>query len=250
MPTRLVEYLLIPPTSTLLLIVLGLLLILYWRKIGYCLIALGTGLLYLASVPAVSEPLLHSLQDHLEVLKTVPGDAQAIVLLGAGRHTGAEEYGGDTVNHYTLERARYAARLHRKTGLPILASGGIGYTGAKSGADLARQVLEREFDVPVRWLEERSGNTYQNARYSAELLHTQGVDHVLVVTHAWHMRRALWAFAQTDVQATPAPTAFSTPGPQGSGQEHAWVPRYQALAVTGIALHEWLGLLWYRWRYD
>ena len=51
-------------------------------------------------------------------------EAQAIVVLGAGKRTHAPEFGGETVNRLALERLRYAATLARETRLPMLVSGG------------------------------------------------------------------------------------------------------------------------------
>ena len=55
----------------------------------------------------------------LQKLETPPAPgltnsgAQAIVVLGGGTYFNVVEYGSDTVNRYSLERIRYAARLHQ-----------------------------------------------------------------------------------------------------------------------------------------
>ncbi len=46
------------------------------------------------------------------------------MVLGGGRYRDAPEYGNDTVGEYTLVRLRYAAKLHRETGFPLLVTGG------------------------------------------------------------------------------------------------------------------------------
>ena len=53
-----------------------------------------------------------------------------------------------------------------------------------------KQVLEREFQVPVTWVEETSRNTLENARGSFQVLGAAGIRRVYLVTHAWHMPRA------------------------------------------------------------
>ena len=57
-----------------------------------------------------------------------------------------------------------AARLHRQTGLPVLASGGDGEAAA------IKTHLEKRLQTPVKWTEGNSLNTEQNARFSAEIL--------------------------------------------------------------------------------
>ena len=245
---RFVEYLLLPPASTLLLIVVGLILIRRWPLVGYSLSTFGLFALYLASIPVVSYGLLNSLQARYSELKEIPESAQAIVVLGGGRNPGAGEGGRDTVSKYALERLRYAARLQRKTGLPLLASGGRVYDQELSEAQLAKELLETDFGVSVQWLEEQSRNTFENAVYTKAKLEQEGIEHVLVVTHGWHMPRAMWSFNRVGLRATPAPASFSHPE-TSQKNELALLPQAEALLGTKLALHEWLGKIWYWLRY-
>jgi uncharacterized SAM-binding protein YcdF (DUF218 family) len=48
-------------------------------------------------------------------------------------------------------------------------------------------------------LEPSSRNTYQNAVNTRAILEVQGIDRVLLVTSAFHMRRAVAAFQALDV---------------------------------------------------
>ena len=235
---------LLPPAGPLLLVVLGLLLIGSLPIAGYSLTLLGVAGLYLLSTPAIAYRLVDSLQSRYPVLTQVPADAQVIVVLGGGRNRDAVEYGGDTVEYFTLERLRYAARLQRETGLPILASGGRLYGEARSEASLMKEALEQDFNAAVRWSEGRSRDTFQNAFNTARLLREQQLKRVLLVTHGWHMPRSMWSFQQTGLDITPAPTALQNPW-------HDWVlvPNYRALYLASNALSEWLAIAWYRLRY-
>ncbi len=246
---RIFEYLLLPPGGPIILLSVGLLLIiLRSRKLGGLLTFLGLASLYAASIPAVSYRLIDALQSQHPPVVLLPTDLQAIVVLGGGRLTDAPEYDGDTVKHFTLERLRYAARLHRETGLPILVAGGRVYNEERSEADLMKQVLSQDFNVPVQWLEEKSRNTYENASYSAEILKQQEVNKILLVTHAFHMPRSRWSFEQMDIRVTPAPTAFRTAG-HAEHQGMSYMPQHMALETSSLALHEWLGLVWYKFKY-
>jgi len=101
-------------------------------------------------------------------------------------------------------------------------------------------VLTGEFGVPVRWVEGGSANTRQNARFSAEMLKRDGVTRVLLVTHAWHVPRAMRSFERAGLAVSPAPTLFHreplTP--------LDFLPK--SYAGAHYAMHEWLGLIWYR----
>ena len=96
-----------------------------------------------------------------------------------------------------------AARLHRHTGLPVLASGGDGEAAA------IKNHLEKSLRTPVKWTEGNSLNTEQNARFSADILARAQVRKIILVTHAMHMRRAQAMFVDQGFEVVPAPTDFS-----------------------------------------
>ena len=175
--------------------------------------------------------------------------AQAIVVLGSGRVRDAPEYEGrDIPDPVGLVRLRYAARLQHQTGLPVLVTGGNPRhdQGRASEAEGMARALADEFATPVRWKEGRSANTWENALYSAELLRPAGVTRILLVTDAMHMPRARRAFAATGLEVVAAPTMFLG---RRSGPMFGLLPGAESLRRSRYALHEWVGLLWYRLRY-
>ncbi len=92
------------------------------------------------------------------------------------------------------ERIRYAARLAKASGLPVLTSGGLHYGTPPSEARIMAQSLLDDYGVPVRWEEGRSRTTWENARFSAEMLREAGIRRVILVTSAIHMPRSIWSF--------------------------------------------------------
>jgi uncharacterized SAM-binding protein YcdF (DUF218 family) len=248
--TGLVELLLVPPGSVLWLLAASLWLLKRRPRWGYGLLGASLGLLLVFSLPLTAGALMSLLEPYPAL---TPADlaqprAQAIVVLGAGRRENAAEYGGDSVDALALERLRYAAWLARRTGLPILTSGGLAEPGHVAEAVLMKQVLEREFRQPVRWQETRSRNTYENARYSTAILKAAGIEHIYLVTDAWHEPRAMWSFRQFTLGVTAAPTVFKGLG-RGPLVWHDFLPSARALVTTAYACHEILGNLWYRLRY-
>lgn len=241
--------LLLPPGILILLALAGLLLLPRRRRAGAALLWTAVLALLLLSLPLTGRALLAGLERQVPAL--APGDpglarrAQAIVVLGGGRTWNAPELAGDTVNRYTLERLRYAAHLQRTTGLPLLVSGGTVFGEATPEAELMRRALARDFGVPVQWTETRARNTFENALYARAILAPAGIRSALVVTHAWHMPRVRWSFAQVGLEPVPAPLGFST----GGGSWLALVPTAEGLGMSRRALRERLGLLWYRLRY-
>lgn len=205
----------------------------------------------LLSLPAVTGVLVMPLQIY-PMLGPDPlageraGAPGAIVILSAGRRLYAPEFGGQTVDAVSLERVRYGAYVARKTGLPVLVSGGA-VNGTIPLAQLLAETLERDYGIHPRWIENRSANTAENAIHSAALLKRDGISRVVLVTHAWHMRRAVAAFRANGVSVIPAPTA-----PYIVRYHSFWnevTPNMNALHASSYALHELVGLLWYRLRY-
>lgn len=249
--TKIVAALVLPPGGNVLLCVAGLAL---WRRAKSLSIGLFIAsfvALYVFSIPKVSDALFAAVESYSPRLPgTTPAkDIGAIVVLAGGRNGNAPEYGGETLAFPSLVRLRYGARLQRETGLPLLVSGGRVYeTEPTSEAALMKDALERELNVPVRWLEERSRNTAENASYSAEILRDQGIGAIILVTHAAHMPRAAEAFESQGVKVYAAPTGYRT-GHRTAAGVLDWLPSSGALDRSRIALHEFLGRLWYAIRY-
>ncbi len=151
----------------------------------------------------------------------------------------------DTVSGSTLTRLRYAARLQRETGKPILATGGKPLGNSTSEAHQMQAVLEQEFKIPVRWTEDTSDNTLENARHSYQVLQHAGIKRIYLVTHAWHMPRSVLAFQAAGFDVIPAPTAFTT---RFRTDLLSFIPSAGGLRDSSIFIHEAIGLLWYRLR--
>ncbi len=238
-----------PPAVIVLVALLGFLLQIKWRFFGVLIMTASFVALWILSLPFTGWRLLASLESTvapLELASSKRHDAQAIVVLGGGRYPRAPEYGGeDTVDASTFLRLRYAARLHRSTGLPILVSGGPVFGEEVAEAALMQSALERDFQVKVKWVEDKSRNTLENAVYSKKLLEASGVRRIYLVTHAAHMPRAEWAFVHAGLLVIPAPTGFTTLGKAERGPL-GYLPSARGLYRSSLALHEHLGLRWYK----
>ena len=108
--------------------------------------------------------------------------------------------------------------------------------------------LQIDYGIRPKWIEDRSVNTAENASLSSSILRRAGIGRIMLVTHAWHMKRAVAAFAANGLSVTPAPTAFYLPG-----RETFWecklTPGMGTLRMSGYAIHEIVGGVWYRVRY-
>lgn len=246
---KLLAVVLLPPLLPVLPVVLGLLLMRRHPRAGKTLAWTGLGINLLLIMPFSVSWLVHQVEYPTPLDARAARHAQAIVVLGAGRRTHAPEFGGETVNRLALERLRYAAQLASETGLPVLVSGGAPH-GETPEALLMQRVLEQDFRIPapVRWVEAASRDTRENARFSARQLNDAGIERILLVTHAMHMKRALREFEAQGLAVIPAPTAWLGGGDQGASGDQVLggLPSQNTAYAAWFALHELLGQLAYR----
>jgi len=245
---ELLKNLVLPPASLLLVAVIAQLV---WgrTKVGRGIAVASLLLLYLLSTPMVGDTLLST----LEVFPALPAegplpDAQAIVILSA-ESLATPEYPALSPGAMTLERLRYGAQLWRRTGLPVLVTGGIPTGRPSSLGSVMRQSLADDFNVPVAWVEARAQDTHQNAQRSAEILKANGIVRIFLVTHAWHMPRAKLAFERAGLTVIPAPTAVTKAAfslkPGGDLGVRDLLPSTKALQSGYFAFHEAAGLAFY-----
>lgn len=243
------KQLLMPPGCLLLLLLLGWCLRKRAPWLSALCLLLGFGGLWALSLPVAVEWGAQLLERNEQPLAeaewpSLAQKAEVIVVLGAGRTQDDPAWGGvDQPSLVAIERLRYAARLARASGLPLLTSGGAPYGRPLSEAELMADSLARDFAAPVRWQEPASRTTWENALFTAKLLREQGVERVVLVTQAWHMRRARWCFEQQGLQVTSAPSGFlGVPSGRPLG---GWLPEGLPLWQNSMLINEAVGLLAY-----
>jgi uncharacterized SAM-binding protein YcdF (DUF218 family) len=168
---------------------------------------------------------------------------QAIVVLGGGLYPEAPEYGEAQPGPATAARLRYGIYLSKQSGLPVAFSGGSGWAAGanvkSSEAEVAARVALEDYGFTLRWVENQSRDTAENARMVAPLLMRDGIKRIALVTDAMHMPRSLLAFEGKGLVITPAPINFVLPTKSSILQ---WLPTVDGLSRSTRALHEMLGL--------
>ena len=244
--------LLMPPIPLLLLVLVGARLMFRRRLLAWFLVLLGVVGLWASTTTALTMGLTHwllkpppaLLDVQISELKRAP--RTAIVVLGGGRRLLAPEYGVSTLLERGIERLRYGMWLSRETGLPMAFSGGVA-NGAPAGpteAEIAARIADKEFGRPLRWTENESRDTRENALRTVALLEPQGIDRIVLVTHAYHMPRALRNF-QRAAEGRKLTIIAAPMGMRGGSQlsTNDWLPSANGFDGTRIILHEWFGRL-------
>ncbi len=240
------------PIALLLAALLGQLMRRWWPRLGGFLTIFGLLAALAVCTPIVSRALIGWVEAAsppalspvwIRSLMAESSPPRAIVILGGGSRFDARERPDTTVlKGDTLERVAAGARLARETGLPVLVSGGSGPGAREAEAVTMARVLTRDFGVTPRWIESRSRDTAGNARESAALLAEARIGRVLLVTQAYHMPRAIYAFEGAGLHVVAAPHGFLA----GRGTPQAWVPGIQSIHASYLASHEAVGLWWYQ----
>lgn len=246
--------LLFPPVPFLVLVLAGARLMSRRQALAWTLVLLGVAGVWFGSTGVVGSILTRWLLkpppaltgQQLVELKRLP--RAAIVVLGGGHRPDAPEYGAAMLKTAGLERLRYGLWLSRQTGVPVAFSGGLA-PGSEPGAteaEIAARIAEREFGRPLRWTEPESRDTRENAIRTVALLAPQGIEQIVLVTHGYHMRRALRNFdralaaAGIRMRVTAAPIGL--PGPFEPSLMD-FLPSAAGFEQTRLVLHEYLGLL-------
>jgi uncharacterized SAM-binding protein YcdF (DUF218 family) len=244
-PQVLATALLLPPLLLVLLALVASAAARRWNAARLMIAAAMTGLLLLAT-PFASGTLRASLERHAMAdgaAGAEPPPLGAIVVLSAEAARHAD--GTLSPGPLSLERLAAAAMVARRTGLPVLVTGGPLSPDDPPIAEAMAEAMERLFGIAPRWVEREARDTAGNARHSAALLKRDGIAAAYVVTHAWHMPRSLEAFAREGLVALPAPVRI---GRVPDGRAADWLPRPDHLAESWFMLREWLGILVYRLR--
>lgn len=252
MPVRyLLKAIVLPPGIFFLLLLVAFYLRRARPRLAASFFVAGLGGLWLMSLPVVVETAARGIETvpplpHGE-WATLAQRADAIVILGSGRERNDPSWGTDIPTGVALERMRYAARLAKASGLPILTTGGLHYGEPPSEAAIMAESLENDFGVPVRWQEGLSRTTWENATMTAAMLQPLGIKRVVIVTQAWHMPRSVWSFEKAGFTVVGAPVGFlSADNARVFG---GWLPESRAIWQSGQLLNEAAGLLVYPWVY-
>ena len=224
-----------------------------WRRgrLGAGLSFAGLFWIWLWALPVVSEWVRWSLEGRYAPLAiaSLPSADAIVVLGGAVRGVVAPRLFPDL--NAAADRVWHGARLFHagKAPLVVLSGGRLPWAKAEGPEADAMARLLMDLGVPEDrvLLESRSGTTYENALETRRLLATRGIERVLLVTSALHMRRAAATFRAAGLDVVPAPTDYEV----DADPERTWldfIPAAEALADSSRALKEYLGLLTYRWR--
>lgn len=197
------------------------------------------------SIEPVAEGLVVPLENWFQPFdQSKAQGANYIVVLGGGTIEHSPEYAGETILMLAaLRRVDYAIELHKRTGLPLIFSGGKPARSDSniSEADAAKQhCIKQGVAESAIFMESKSMNTDENAAATKRLYNPK---RIILVTSAYHMPRAMLIFSQYAMDAIPAPTDYKA---SRTGYSLlSFFPDNYYLFISSLALKEYLGLLFF-----
>jgi uncharacterized SAM-binding protein YcdF (DUF218 family) len=188
--------------------------------------------------------MLRWLESDYVIPKNPQGDV--IILLGERIDSYVHDiFGTGSPSGTTLSRMLAAAKLQLKKGIPIIVSHGKDPKSNLSKGSIIMQYLV-EFGIPRNKiiLEEKSRNTFENAKYSIELCIKNDFRTPIVVTSAYHMKRSLLSFNKLQKKVVAYPAHFLS----WENRDYSWesfLPKSKNLMNTSTVFKEYLGLVFY-----
>ncbi len=246
--TKLLSLLVYPLSQSLLLCLIALLLLVLHRpRLAAGAVLVATAWLWLCSTNLFADFLMGTLEEDFppRAMSATP-EVGAIVLLG-GATRGDTHMGTLGDLNQQADRLVHAVALYKAGKAPVILVSGGGQPGERPEAELMRDLLE-VMGVPERTilLERASRDTHQNAEYTAALLKNRGVSSILLVTSAFHMRRAMPLFSGRGLEVIPAPTDYQRV--VAPPVVPPWLPAVENLGRTSYALREYVGYWVYQYR--
>ena len=232
--TKILQQLLVPSSFLLFLAFLGLIFLFIFKKkfFGRLLMFLAVLLYYLFSITPVSNFLLASLENKYSPLSLGEiQEADRVVLLLGGRESDVLR-GSEVLRIAHLKNQKVEIIISGTD--PLLA-------GSEEALGLKQFFVNRGLKEENIIIEGQSRNTWENTRNAKELV---GEEPFFLVTSAYHMMRAEKEFKKIETKPIPAPTDFKIKTEKYNVFD--FLPDSLNLRNCDLALHEYLGILWYK----
>lgn len=238
--SKLFTYLVLPPGIFILLLLFAS----FYAKKFKSIFLLGAFTLYALSNSFIADVLLAPLETPYNVTLDKTQKADAVIVLGGGSIAGSANL---PLANDAYKRAVWGLMIAKQANLPLLFSG-VGlykkYTEADAFRDSINEIKNNLHvkDISLH-VENKSLDTYQNAKFSKKLLEEQGIENptIFLVTSAYHMKRSIRLYENFGFEVIPAATGFRISNKPKD--MWAYFPNMGAFERSYVALHEYAGLM-------
>ncbi len=215
-------------------------------RLGKSLILAGFSFLYFLSIEPISDTIIKPLEKSTPTFKENTLNADAIVVLTGGVKDLSWLEINPEPSHRSLKRLISGIRLYKKFGgIPLVIAGGSGdpskqeLSEAEAMVEVALSIGLSPEDIIV---ENVSRNTYENAKALKRLLGRE--KRIILVTSAFHMKRASAMFRNLGFDVIPAPCDYISE--QRGLKLYSFIPNADNLQNSSTAIYEYMSLFWYK----
>ena len=185
------------------------------------------------SIDPISDTMVRGLESEYSIPTKVEGDV--IILLGGPSRA-------------PITRIFTAEKLQKRLDIPIIVSGvkvsklnGLKFSIVKhflvSLGIPANKIIE----------EDKSRDTFENVEFTQKICVRLGFRNPILVTSAYHMKRAIMCFEKVDIKVTPFPVGYI----YRKDIPYNWSSFLPGDFLTAsIAIKEYLGIIFYKFAYS
>ena len=198
------------------------------------------------SIAPISDAMIRSLESEYGIPKDIKGDV--IILLGRGVRDKAPDLTGlGAPSDMYLTRIVTAVRLQKRLHIPVIVS------GAETSEDkiledhiVKRFLVDLGISAEKIIIEDKSRDTFENVKFTKEICDRSGFTDPVLVTSAYHLKRAIMTFEKVGLNVKPLPAGFKS----WPGKQYRWSSYLPGDFLTAsLAIKEYLGLLFYKFAY-
>jgi uncharacterized SAM-binding protein YcdF (DUF218 family) len=208
-----------------------------WRRRRAFAIA-GLAVLFVFSIEPVSNALLYSMEHDAPETYRPDVTYDAIVLLGGVTDEDVTKETGQPAYNDNVERVVMTHRLVRDGKARFVIASGA----SSEGQLMADQLRDWGVEADRIVVEPEARNTHENAVYSAQIVRARGWKKILLVTSAFHMKRALECFQAVGLEVDTFAVDY-----RATRKPRSWLqPRANSLATSTAMVRELFGRVIYR----
>lgn len=216
-------------------------------RAGLRVAGIGALLFLVLAIAPTGFWLMHILENRYQAPDLAAVEPPAIIVLAGGENLHGSSIRGAPEFNAAAERILTGITLARRySDADLYLVGGVGLPNGVVDTDvLLRTALDLGFPKARIKIINGTQNTCENARGVAALIGRDALRQSLLVTSGYHLPRAMLCFEAINMAVIPMPVDYQTWPIQPGGTGFRIDPLAN-LVLADLALHEWVGLFYYR----
>jgi|TARA_B110000091_G_C13746341_1_gene445640 uncharacterized SAM-binding protein YcdF (DUF218 family) len=243
---KIITMFLMPINIILLLLILSLIFYKNKPKAGFKLLILATFILFITSMPPISDTLMAPIEDNYETFSRSAKQVDYIVVLGCSHTTDYALPATSQLKTCSLQRLVEAIRISRLHPEARLIMSGYSGDDAVPNAEKMRQAA---MSLGIKDKNIITESFPKDTEEEAVLIAPRVIGtNVVLITNANHMPRAINYFERQGVSPIAAPTGYWVKDIEGDKAWNYYLPSANKLSQTTTVWYETLGRIvqWFK----